>query len=279
MPDHSMIIGEVEVISVSDGSMSVIPSDFFPKVPTNNWIPYRSHLNAEGNIVLNIGSFVLRSEGKTIIVDTGLGQSNTGLDVVDCGLLLEGLRNINIDVEDVDEVVITHLHRDHVGWNLLHDGEGVHPVFPKARYRLPKLDWEMFTRKDGIAMFDYIREQVVPLESLGVLDLLEGECMITSELTVIPTPGHTPGHSSLSIVSQGKRGVIVGDAIHHPAQVQETDWSPRPDFDPELSRQTRRELMDAIERDGSIAVSGHFPIPGFGRLLRLKDRRYWEALK
>ena len=81
------------------------------------------------------------------------------------------------------------------------------------------------------------------------------------------------------IVSQGKRGVIVGDAIHHPSQVQETDWSPLPDFDPELSRQTRREFMDAIERDGSIAVSGHFPIPGFGRLLRLKDRRYWEALK
>ena len=124
----------------------------------------------------------------------------------------------------------------------------------------------------------YLREQVAALEQLGVLELMEGEQRLTSEVTSLPTPGHTPGHTCVAIASQGERAVILGDAVHHPAHLQETEWSPRADTDPDLSRRTRARLVERLERDGSVAMAGHFPAPGFGRVVRLEGRRYWKAM-
>ena len=278
MADYTITIGNVTITAVSDGRMEMPVADFFPSVSSEEWEPYRDQLTPEGNIALNVGSFLLRSEGKTVLIDTGLGGADWGLQGAVFGLLLDDMRGKGVGVEDIDEVVITHLHRDHVGWNLVHDEGDVRPTFPNARYRIPKADWDIFTRRDGMAAFEYIREQVTPLKDLGVLDLMEGEQAVTGELTALPAPGHTPGHTCVRISSRGERGVILGDAAHHQAQAQETDWSPRADTDPDVSRATRRELMDRIERDGAVAASGHFPASGFGRLVRLKGRRYWQAL-
>ena len=126
--------------------------------------------------------------------------------------------------------------------------------------------------------FAYIKEQVVPLQELGLLELIEGEHVLTSELTAIPTPGHTPGHTSLLISSNGETGIVVGDASHVPAQAQETHWSPNADSKPEESAETRRRLMDRIEKENALLVSGHYPAPGYGRLIRLEGRRSWQAL-
>ena len=278
MAANTITIGNVTVTSLSDGRMEFAPSEFFPTIPAEAWGPYRDPLTPEGNIALNVGSFLLRSEGRTVLVDTGLGGSDAGMTGAVFGLLMDDMRDKGVRAEEVDLVVITHLHRDHVGWNLVRDEGAVRPTFPNARYLVPKADWDLFTRRDGMAAFAYIREQVTPLEGLGVLELIDGEQTVTGELTTLPMPGHTPGHTGVLISSQGERGVILGDAAHHPAQVQETDWSPRADTDPDLSRVTRRQLMDRMERDGAVAASGHFPAPGFGRLVRLKGRRYWQTL-
>ena len=107
---------------------------------------------------------------------------------------------------------------------------------------------------------------------------MEGEHSLTRELTTLPTPGHTPGHMSILITSQGERALILGDVAHNPAQVEETDWVSRADMDPELTRQTRRALMERLEREQTVVASGHFPAPGFGRIVRLEGRRYWQGL-
>ncbi len=278
MPRHTIAVGNVTVTSLSDGRLEMPVTGFFPSVPRADWDPYRDELTVEGNIALNVGSFLVRSQAKTILVDTGLGGSDRGFEDAVFGGLLDDLRANAVDVEDVDLVFITHLHRDHVGWNLTQDTDRVRPTFPKARYLLPRADWDAYTRRDGLSAFAYIREQVTPLEGLGVLDLIEGEHAVTGEVTSLPTPGHTPGHTSLLISSDGERAAILGDAAHHPAQAQETGWSPRADADPETATASRRGLMDRIERDGAVAVSGHFPAPGFGRLVRVRGRRYWRAL-
>ena len=278
MAEHTVTIGNVTVTSLSDGRMEMPVAEFFPSVPSEQWEPYRDQLTPEGNIALNVGSFLLRSEGKTVLVDTGLGGSDWGLKGAMFGLLMDDMRQKGVRPEEIDLVVITHLHRDHVGWNLVRDDDAVRPTFPKARYLVPKADWDIFTRRDGMAAFAYIREQVTPLEGLGVLELTDGEQAVTGEITTLPAPGHTPGHTCVMVSSQGERGVILGDAAHHPAQAQETDWSPRADTDPDVSRVTRRQLMDRIERDRAVTASGHFPAPGFGHLVRLKGRRYWQAL-
>ena len=111
-----------------------------------------------------------------------------------------------------------------------------------------------------------------------LIEFMEGEHSLTRELTTLPTPGHTPGHMSILITSQGERALILGDVAHNPAQVEETDWVSRADMDPELTRQTRRALMERLEREQTVVASGHFPAPGFGRIVRLEGRRYWQGL-
>ena len=278
MTRHTIAVGNVTVTSLSDGRLEMPVTEFFPSVPGADWEPYRDELTVEGNIALNVGSFLVRSRAKTILVDTGLGRSDRGFGGAVFGRLLDDLRAVSVGVEDIDLVFVTHLHRDHVGWNLTRGDDCVRPTFPNARYLLPRADWEIYTRRDGMRAFAYIREQVTPLESLGVLDLIEGEHEVTGEVTALPTPGHTPGHTSLLLSSLGERAAILGDAAHHPAQAHETGWSPRADADRKTSEASRRRLMDRIERDGAVAVAGHFPPPGFGRLVRVEGRRYWQAL-
>ena len=116
----------------------------------------------------------------------------------------------------------------------------------------------------------------MPLESLNVLDLIEGEYSVTSELTTLPTPGHTPGHISVVVASGGESAFILGDVAHTPAQAKYTDWSPVFDTDPDLARQTRHEVLDRLESEDTVVASGHFPHPGYGRFVRSGDRRIWR---
>jgi glyoxylase-like metal-dependent hydrolase (beta-lactamase superfamily II) len=110
------------------------------------------------------------------------------------------------------------------------------------------------------------------------MELMAGEHPLTRELTALPTPGHTPGHMSILIASQGERALILGDVAHNPAQVHETDWVSRADMDPEQTKTTRRALMERLEREGMVVAAGHFPAPGFGKIVRLEGRRYWQVL-
>ena len=271
-------IGRVEMTSVSDGRVDIPASELFPTIPSESWKPYCDDLTPDGKIVINIGSFLLRSDGKTVLVDTGLGQTPQHFQDATFGLLLKDMSAHGVEVDDIDMVVITHLHGDHVGWNLVWTDNVQRPVFPNARYWVPRKDWDIYARGAGQQGGSIINEQVAPLEGLGLLELIDGEQTLTSDLTALPTPGHTLGHTSVLVSSGGERAVILGDAAIVPAQAQQTDWSPRSDRDADLSRATRRDLMDRMEREGALVASGHFPPPGLGRLVRLKGRRDWRAL-
>jgi glyoxylase-like metal-dependent hydrolase (beta-lactamase superfamily II) len=141
-------------------------------------------------------------------------------------------------------------------------------------------DWETFKQPEVQASFpfQYWEDTLGPLETLGVLELIAGEQALTGEITAIPTPGHTPGHMSLAIVSGGQRALIMGDVAIHPAQITEPDWSAIFDMDQQLAAQIRRRFFDQVEAEAATLVACHFPAPGFGRLVRLEGRRYWQGL-
>ncbi|MCH7786368.1 MAG: MBL fold metallo-hydrolase, partial [Chloroflexi bacterium] len=202
MADNRITVGNVEITSLSDGYIEFTPENFFPSIPAESWEPYRDELNAEGRLLLNVGSFLLRTGGKTVLVDTGLGAGPTSFQDAVSGQLLKDMDAKGVSLDEIDIVAITHLHVDHVGWNLDASGGAPRPTFPNARYWIPKTDWDIFTRRTTNALA-YIQEQVAPLESLGILELIEGEQAITPELTALPTPGHTAGHTSFVITSQG----------------------------------------------------------------------------
>ena len=213
-----------------------------------------------------VGSYVLRSPEGTVLVDTGVGPQAMGAG----GKLLVELENAGVRPEGVDTVFLTHLHGDHLGWSVKPDGE---PVFPEARYVTQAAEWEISA--------PYLGPAVAALDDLGVLELLDGEEPVGEELTAIPTPGHSPGHSSLLVSSGGEQALVSGDAIVHPAQATEPTWNVHFDMDKEQAARTREMLLAWLEADGITVAAGHIPGSGFGRVVRDEEepeRRYWMTL-
>ena len=219
MASNVIRVGNVEIMSLSDGMLEFDLCNFFPTIPQENWRQYESHLTEEHKVRFNLGSYLIRSDGRTILVDTGLGPKPAEAPDAPWGRLMHDFQANAVRPEEVDMVVMTHLHRDHVGWNLLAQGQKYAPTFPNARYWMSAKDWDVCHQPDvQRERFPNAPTCVWPLEELGLVELMHGEHTISRELTAVPTPGHTPGHVSILITSQGERALVLGDAAHSPAQ-------------------------------------------------------------
>jgi glyoxylase-like metal-dependent hydrolase (beta-lactamase superfamily II) len=273
-------IGNVEVLAMIDMVPPPYdPTEFFPGVSQDAWEPYKQDHLENGHLQLYYGLFALRSQGRIVLVDTGMGPSPHPTRGNRRGDLLDQLKLQGVSPEDVVSVVHTHLHADHVGWNITLEGGQPRATFPRAKYLVPRDDWEHFTEPAVLETAPYVRDSVVPLEGLGVMELIEGEHTITPEISTVPTPGHTPGHINVIISSQGQKGVVVGDVLHSKVQVQEPGWCSRADIDRELGQRSREAMLERAEREDFIVAAGHFkPEDHFGRVIRVEGRRYWQVL-
>ena len=263
-----LIVGEVEISALTDVEGPFFRlGQLFPGVRDEQWEPYRARypwvFADAGTLYGRVGSYLLRSPGRTVLVDAGIGPGAMGMR----GRLMEDLEGNGVAPEEVDILFLTHLHGDHVGWSLEPDGG---PAFPRARYVTQEVEWDTAE--------PFLRKAMSSLEDLGVLELLYGEEPVTDELTAIPTPGHSPGHASLLVSSRGEQAIIAGDVIAHPAQVTEATWNIAFDVDKERAAFTRAQLLDWIEAEGMPVVAGHLPGSGFGRIVREEGRRYWQPL-
>jgi glyoxylase-like metal-dependent hydrolase (beta-lactamase superfamily II) len=258
MAQNVVRVGDIEITQLSDGMLEFDLCNFFPTIDEKHWSPYESHLH-EHKVRFNLGSYLIRGGGRTVLVDTGLGPRPAETPDVPWGQLMNDFKAKGVRPEDVDMVVMTHLHRDHVGWNLTPQGGKYVPTFPKARYWMSKKDWDTSHRADvQPTRYPNAPSCVWPLAELGLVEFMNGEHSITRELTAVPTPGHTPGHMSILVTSKGERALVLGD--------------------PDLTRQTRKALLDRLEREQILVAAGHFEAPGFGRIVRLEGRRYWRGL-
>ncbi len=273
-------IGNVEVLAVIDMVPPPRnPEDFFTDVPLDAWGPYEADHLESGQLQLYYGCFTLRSQGQVVMVDTGMGPGPHPTRGNRRGDMLNQLKRLGVNPDDVTTVVHTHLHADHVGWNVTLEGGKPRATFPRARYLVPRADWEHFTNPSVLKTTLYIAECVVPLEGLGCMELIEGEHAITSEISTVATPGHTPGHVNVIITSQGQRGAVVGDVFHSKVQIREPGWCSRADLDKELGLKSREAMLERFEREGFIVAAGHFkPDEHFGRVVRLRGRRYWQVV-
>ena len=292
MPHSTLTVGNVEITVLHDSEVALPFSRTFPDVPAEAWAPYQERYpeaytkTAAGDDSLRVHfeCYLVQSQGRTLVVDTGLGNATSNPSVVANigsgvdGVLLSELGKAGFKAEDVDTVFLTHLHPDHVGWNVTRSAGKEWLTFPNARYVAHEAAWAAFdTPKDSeIFGYDWWAETVAPLRRLGALDLINRETEFTGELTVIPTPGHTPGSMSLIVDSAGEKAFMMGDVFHGPAQVTETDWVFHYDMDPETAGETRRGMLDRAEQDNAaIAICHH---SGFGRVIRESGQRYWQAL-
>lgn len=272
-------VGNVDIVAVLD--MVPPPRDpwlMFPTTAAPDWAGHQHALEC-GQLQLYYLHFFLRSEGKTIMVDTGMGPGPHPERGNRTGDLVNQLRGKGVNPGDVDVVAHTHLHADHVGWNVDYAGAAPAPTFPKARYLAPRLDWEHFTQPEVIGSAPQVTNSVVPLEGMGVLDLVDTEHVITGEVRMVTAAGHTPGHMVVDITSQGERAMVVGDLLHSKVQVERPDWTAGVDTDKEASRRNRERILDQAEAENIVIAAGHFhPDDHIGRVVRRDGRRYWQIL-
>ena len=278
---EKVTVGNVEISVIMDVAPPPFePDRFFPDVPLESWEPYKKdHLDENGKFRTNFCGWVLHSAGRIVLVDTGLGPGpHEGLGGGG-GQLLANLKDMGITPEDVATVIITHLHGDHMGWNVSEEGNQKRATFPRARYLLPKGDWDHFTKPDVLQSQAAVQGNAVPLQELGVLELINGDHAVTPEITTLSTPGHTPGHISVVVNSGGEKAIVVGDLVHSSAQMTETEWCAGADMDRDTARKTRHAVLDRLEEEGFIIGAGHFPIGrSIGKVLRTEGRRYWHIL-
>jgi glyoxylase-like metal-dependent hydrolase (beta-lactamase superfamily II) len=269
----SVKVGNAEITSLLDLAFAFPYSAAYPGVSEEQWAPYKAiypkSWTDQGLWATNAQAFLIRSGGQNVLVDTGLGP--TPAFGGGPGRLLESMRAAGVNAADIDVVVMTHLHVDHTGW-IAPDGS---PTFTNARHIVPEED---FANLGNTAAMFAEKAPFEAVQSAGKLELSSGEKSVGPELTLIPTPGHTPGHRSLLIVSAGERGIILGDLFNHPAQVNETTWNAGFDFDPPTAVATRTRVFERLEQDGSLVASGHYPQPGFGHIVRADGRRIFRAL-
>jgi glyoxylase-like metal-dependent hydrolase (beta-lactamase superfamily II) len=265
-----MKVGDLDVLPVADGSIRFKPSEAYEGVLSgkgpadDDWSPHRGLLDPDGMLEFALGGFLVRTAGRTVLIDTGVGARPIGQFVG--GRLLESLSALGVTPPDVSDVVFTHLHFDHVGWATT-SGE---VVFPNATYRCDERDWDHFVTGDpdgrGAKKLRPIADRLSPWAKDGTI--LPG-------LDALAAPGHTPG-STIVVVSDGpERAMLLGDVVHCPVELLDDEWSGIGDVDPDLAKRTRIALAKEIEGTDVPVAAAHFPGMQFGRLLAAQGRRQW----
>ena len=227
----------------------------------------------EGRLKMSIHSLVVETPSRRIVVDTGLGNDKQGRNVPTWNNrktpFLETMTAAGFPPDSIDTVLCTHLHVDHVGWNTkLADGKWV-PTFANARYVFGKTEYEHWRdHSDGPDKAAVFNDSVQPIAEAGKADLVASDARLSDEITLIPTPGHSPGHISILIRSDGEEGLLSSDVAHHPCQMAHLDWSSTVDFDPVQSAVTRRQLFGRFADTPTLVIGGHF---GAGRIRRDGD--------
>ncbi|MEU4498757.1 MBL fold metallo-hydrolase [Streptomyces sp. NPDC023998] len=268
-------LGDVTVTRIEEmhGPVGMTPQQFFPGSPEQAWrrhedILVPDHLNSDDGIVqVAMQTWLLRSEGRTILVDTGIGNDKARPAVPAWDhLLLDYLGNLQragVRPEDVDLVVNTHLHVDHVGWNTrLDDGTWV-PTFPNATYLMPKADFEFWNPANNPNITGGVNENVfedsiAPVHAAGQVRLWEGSHTIDANLCLEAAPGHTPGSSVLKLNSGSDQALFAGDLLHTPLQVMEPDHNSCFCEDPAGARATRRKLLGWAADTNALVLPAHF---------------------
>jgi glyoxylase-like metal-dependent hydrolase (beta-lactamase superfamily II) len=262
-------IGQISISRVEEMIWTISPRFLFPDMTYDDLEPYRHwlvpHFCAEDlKLRLSIHTFVVCTPHHTILVDTCIGNDRQR-DIPSWAHMqtdyLSRLRRAGVHPEEVDYVFCTHMHVDHVGWNThLKDGQWV-PTFPHARYLFHQTEWEYWKTSTDDNQGQVMGDSVQPIIDAGLADMVSSDFVIEDGIYLAPTPGHTPGHCSVHLHSNGGHGVITGDIIHHPWQIAEPYRTSRACTNPEQAVQTRTEFVHKYADTATLILGTHFAPP------------------
>jgi glyoxylase-like metal-dependent hydrolase (beta-lactamase superfamily II) len=267
-------VGNVSVAALSDAATEMPLPRFFDEVPDEEWTSALGIDTPGTSVPFNFGSFLLRGSGRTVLLDTGFGEQGPYAEAKGAAGLLDRIRDLGVGLDDIDAVIHTHLHFDHVGWNTVTEGGERVLTFRNAVWRVSEEEinwWDGGAAQPHPNYEHILRDVFDPIVGHGKVESFSGERLVEPFLTSIPTPGHTPGHTSFLLSSAGEHLLLVGDAAHHPEHLVHHDWVPAVDNDPRETTRSRRRIVDlAIEKDAMV-TGGHFPILTIGKLSEIDN--------
>jgi glyoxylase-like metal-dependent hydrolase (beta-lactamase superfamily II) len=283
-------LGEFECVSVSDGALNYPPESLFSDAPLERVEEALRHLDLPTSQVMTPYTCLYIDTGEhRVLVDTGAGdlgahaaQVFPGLDhsTSVTGLLPENMRAAGLEPSEIDTVIITHAHPDHVGGTLEETG-GL--VFPNANYFISGEEWEFWT-SDAAAtkappfMVDAARRNLEPLKDR--LTLVEDASEVVSGVRAIATAGHTPGHIALSVASDGERLLHVSDAVLYPLHLEHPEWTPVFDILPGQASASKRRIFNLAAQEDALVFAHHFPpFPNLGHIHKQEQGWRWQPIE
>ena len=273
-PMSSLTLGEVTVTRVIEIGRSTFPTaSMLPASTAEAIARHRGWLkpfwdDTTGDLGSRIGTWIVRTPEHVVLIDTGVGndkQRDNALWNRRRGTFLDDLQAAGVRTEQVDVVVITHMHVDHVGWNTrLVDGRWV-PTFPRARYVFAGEEWSFWKHESarGGDEAGCIDDSVLPVVAAGQADLVDDTHRIDPWLRLEPSVGHTPGHVSVRLSTRAGEAVFSGDLMHRVVQVAEPQWSSRFCYDGARAAETRRHFVERHADSGVLVLPAHFPQAGY----------------
>ncbi|MGG7464652.1 MBL fold metallo-hydrolase [Plantibacter sp. YIM 135347] len=271
----TVAVGDVEITRIQEyaGPSPATPAFLFPDGDPAYWTERVDELAPDfidagtGRLRSVLQSWLIRSGGRLILLDTGAGNGKerpyAPVYAHHDTDYLANLRAAGVEPEDIDLVVNTHLHVDHVGWNTRLEGRDWVPTFPNARYLITREDNEFWDptqvrRPQGDGNQNVFEDSVAPVHRAGQVQLWSGRHRIDDALVLEAAAGHTPGSAVLRVESRGSGALFLGDIVHSPAQLADPDVNSCFCEDPALAKSTRRRLLDEAADRRLLVFPSHF---------------------
>jgi glyoxylase-like metal-dependent hydrolase (beta-lactamase superfamily II) len=282
-------VGDLTIDRIVEQEGAFYPAlDLFPELTADllaenrDWLRKAGAIDENDTLIFCFQSYVVRTPHHTILIDSCIGNDkqrpqrprwNMKTDDV----YMSGLKATGVSVEDIDFVMCTHLHVDHVGWNTRMEGGRWVPTFPNARYVFGKAEYDYWAEQHAKTAVPQFGDSVLPVVEAKKADIVRDDFAVGDHLRILPTPGHTPGHVAFTFGRGKDDAVFVGDIMHSPLQLRHPEMSPGFDVDRAQAAVTRRNFFERYCDTDTLCCTAHFPSPSTGKIRRKGNAFSCEA--
>jgi glyoxylase-like metal-dependent hydrolase (beta-lactamase superfamily II) len=272
--------GDLTIHRIIEQETTFLPAqEMFPDLTAEvlaenrGWLKAAKALDDSDTLILCFQSYIVKTPHHTLLIDSCIGNdkprpTRPKWNMKTDDTYMRALKAGGISVEDIDYVMCTHLHVDHVGWNTrLENGKWV-PTFPKARYVFAKGEYDYWAAQHEKAEVPPFGDSVLPVVAARKAEIVGHDFAIDDHVKILPTPGHTPGHVAFTFGRAREEAVFSGDLMHSPLQLRYPELSPKFDVDPAQAAKTRRSFLERYCDTDTLCCTAHFPSPSAGKIRR-----------